>query len=114
MQSVSSECIDADVGQIAPASGEWAIVSLQDVAEVVIFDEEEPRVRRMPLAAPLARVRTIAETNPVFTPAIHLEHTTRGHGADEGKVVARRSVDIVHAVEAPADVGESEVSEQPL
>src|SRR5229473_2115112 len=64
--------------------------------------------------APILRVRGIAEPGLVPSPAIDLKYATRRNRADDRDVARRRrSVREIRAVKTSADVGESEIAEQP-
>jgi hypothetical protein len=49
----------------ARCAAKGPLFGLHDVPEVVVLDEEEPRVGGMAFAAPLARVGRVAETDAV-------------------------------------------------
>src|SRR5207248_9868036 len=72
------------------------------------------RVGGVVMASPLARVRCVSETDPVPTPAIHLENAAGRCRADESEIVVRRGIHVASAVEAAPNIRESERADQPL
>ena len=56
-----------------------AVIGLENRPPVVVFQNEETRVGGMPSAAPLVRVGSIAESDLIPAPAVHLEDAARGN-----------------------------------
>ena len=81
---------------------------------VVVFNDEEARIGGVLAGAPFVRVRSIAEAHAIPAPAIGLENTARGNGADEGQVARGSRERIMDAIEAAAHIGEAEIAEQTL
>src|SRR5262249_11987484 len=114
MQGVAPKSVDADVRKVCAAFRQRPVVGLEDVPEVVIFNEEEARVGGMSLSAPLVRIGGIAEADAIPAPSIRLEEAAGRNGRGKGYVVVRSRIGVVDAVEAASHVGESEIADEAL
>src|SRR4029077_4994475 len=80
---------------------------------VLILNYKNTCVGRVPAAARLMRIGTIAECDFVPTPAADLKNPARRNGRRECEGVRRGRVRIKNPVHAPAHVCEAEVAQQP-
>src|ERR1051326_980150 len=90
VNGMTPKCIDNDVGRICAAHTQQAIVRLENMTPVVVFDHEQTRVGRMPSGSPVMGIRCVAETDPVPSPAIHLKNATSWDGPNDCDVVRQR------------------------
>ena len=87
VQSMAAKCIDENIRRVSAAHSGRAIICFENVAPIIVFNREYAGVGRMPAFAPITRIRGIAKTGFVPSPAIHLEHTACWDRPDNRDVV---------------------------
>src|SRR5262249_15092918 len=114
VQGVAAIGIDANVLGIGPAHRGGTIIGLQNpIPEVLIFKEEGTGVGDVLAASPVAGIGGVLYRHTVPAPAIHLENSPRGDGADKGEVIPGFRIRVANTVESTARLGKTELAQQP-
>ena len=109
-----TKCLNLDVLGVSLADRGWAVIGFQDMAEIVIVDEEKPRVGGVDPVPPILGECRVTEANPVPAPAVGLKNATRRRCRDNREVGCGLGPRIPEAVETPAHIGEREGADQTL